>query len=471
MASRVLLVDDELDSLAPFVACLRERGIHVHLASSVDAACECARKERFDVVLATRRVTEPTNGSMGVSDAMSIELAEAPPLVVLLTGDDSARIGNLEHRVHADDIEGVVQRIARLTKTDDEGASSEARGRTRTAKGGKIEETSLADRMMALVAERRSGTLTVTTPRGAGEIRFVTGEIVDVVYIRLEGEKALTRMFEVRDGVATFTPGSPAIMRRIYADSLALVVAAKELADKSSQLRRRATALANGALLAIDGSFAGLSELEQQILTRLRVPATLEDLLEDLPHTDVAILEALLHLDACARIKPLGHSSSRVHICGPEQLHQLQASTSHAKRAGYAGAARVVFAATPSRLAVFGHTLLSLADVFPPRETIPSIPVPHGLATLRLGDGVELDLVGLPLVPVYAPLWPMALAGASMIVRLDEAALPLLTDAGGAARVSILDARTVVGAVEESSAVQAAILIKAALDMSTARPD
>ena len=60
-----------------------------------------------------------------------------------------------------------------------------------------------------------------------------------------------------------------------------------------------------------------------------------------------------------------------------------------------------------------GLSVLSLADAFPPQEPTPSVPVPYVLATIRLGDGVELDIVALPLVPVYAPLWPMALAGAA----------------------------------------------------------
>ena len=65
---------------------------------------------------------------------------------------------------------------------------------------------------------------------------------------------------------------------------------------------------------------------------------------------------------------------------------------------------------------------------------------------------------------VYAPLWPLALAGAAILVRLDEAAAQSLEEACASVAVPILDARAIFGTLEESSAVQVASLIKTALD-------
>jgi hypothetical protein len=218
-------------------------------------------------------------------------------------------------------------------------------------------------------------------------------------------------------------------------------------------------------LLAADGGGAdSLSEIDQHVLARLRVPTMADDILDELPHSDAAILESIVRLDARGRLKRLGHASSRVQLCGPDQLHLLRAAAARARSPGFAGPARLVFAATPSKLAIFGHTVLSLADAFPAQEPAPSVPVPYVLATIRLGDGVELDVVALPLVPVYAPLWPLALAGAAILVRLDEAALVALEEACASVMVAILDARAIFGTLEESSAVQVASLIKTALD-------
>jgi hypothetical protein len=113
---------------------------------------------------------------------------------------------------------------------------------------------------------------------------------------------------------------------------------------------------------------------------------------------------------------------------------------------------------------VLGHTVLALADAVPPSDPAPPLPVPHLLSTLRLGDGVELDVIALPLVPAYAPLWPMALAGAAVTVRLDDGATQPLDEACASVGVPILDAAAVFGALDDSSPVQVASLIRTALE-------
>lgn len=458
--SRVLLVDHDVDALAQLAAKLRDRGIRVSLANGAQMACERARTGGYDVVLAARNVAEPDDGAMGVIDALSVELASVPPLLILADAGEAEGEVQSETRVRRDDIDRIVLRIEQLAKPRDRGSRGSLAPSAHT-----LENAPLADLLIVLATERRSGTLTVTTPKGSGEVRLVDGEIADVVYVRLEGKKALTRMLAERDGTATFAPGSPAIMRRIHEGTRALVAEARALVEKTVTLRATAAELATTMLLAHEGSSGDeLSEVDQHVLTRLRVPAMLDDILDELPHTDAAILESLVRLDGRGRVKRLGQTSSRVQLCGPDQLHLLRASAARAKSAGFSGAARLVFAATPARLAVFSHTVLSLADAFPSAEPTPSVPVPYVLATIRLGDGVELDIVALPLVPAYAPLWPMALAGAAILVRLDEAAAQSLEEACGAVDVPILDARAIFGTLEESSAVQVASLIKTALD-------
>ncbi|MDB4943793.1 MAG: Response regulator [Labilithrix sp.] len=456
--SRVLLVDLDVDALAILAAQLRDRGVRVSLANSSQMACDRARTGAFDLVLAAKSVAEPSDGAIGVLDALSLELQQVPPLLVL---DDDAGPEASETRLPRRDADLLAARIAEYARpgAPDPQASFAPSAHT-------LENAPLADLLVVLATERRSGTLTVTTAKGSGELRLVDGDIADAVYVRLEGKKALTRMLAERDGTATFAPGAPAIMRRIHEATRALVAEAKLLAESAAALREQAKDLATTTLLAVEasGGSEGLSDVDQHVLARLRVPTLLADLLDELPQTDAALLESLLRLDGRGRVKRLAHASSRVQLVGPDQMHLLRASASRARAPGFAGAARLVFAATPTRLAVFGHTVLSLADTFPPAEPPPPAPVPYPLATIRLGDGVELEIVALPLVPVYAPLWPMALAGAAVLVKLDEAAAQSLEEACRAVAVPVLDARAVFGSLEESSPVQVASLIKTALD-------
>ena len=362
--SRVLLVDHDVDALAQLAAKLRDRGIRVSLANGSQMACERARTGGYDVVLAARNVAEPEDGAMGVIDALSVELAQVPPLLVLADAGEVEGEVQSESRVRRDDIDRIVLRIEQLAKPGDRVSRGSLAPSAHT-----LENAPLADLLIVLATERRSGTLTVTTPKGSGEVRLVDGEIADAVYVRLEGRKALTRMLAERDGTATFAPGSPAIMRRIHEGTRSLVMEARALVEKAASLRATASELAASMLLAHEGPAGDdLSEVDQHVLTRLRVPAMLDDILDELPHTDAAILESLIRLDARGRVKRLGHTSSRVQLCGPDQLHLLRASAARARSAGFTGAARLVFAATPTRLAVFGHTVLSLADAFPSAE-------------------------------------------------------------------------------------------------------
>jgi CheY-like chemotaxis protein len=457
-ANRVLLVDHDVDALAELAGVLREHGVKVSLANGSQMACERAKTGAYDVVIATHEVAEPVDGTLGVIDALSVELSQVPPLLVLVdAGNDTS-----DTRIVRKDVDRIIERIGEVAKT----TSEPPRHPSFAPSSHSLEQARLADLLVVLATEKRSGTLTVSTSKGSGEVRLVDGDVADAVYVRLEGLKAITRMISEREGTATFAPGSPAIMRRIHVPTRTLVDEARVLADRANELRQKAGTLPNGTLIAADGSSAD-TPIDQHVLTRLRVPAMLDELLDELPHSDADILDAAIRLDAKGRIKQLGHASERVQLCGADQLHLVRASAARAKTAGFGGPARLVFAATAARLAVLGHTVLSLADALPPADPTPPLPVPHSLSTIRLGDGVELDVVALPLVPAYAPLWPMALAGAAVAVRLDEGATQPLEEACGSVAVSILDARAVFGAVDETSPVQIASLIRTALEADT----
>ncbi|HVJ92116.1 MAG TPA: DUF4388 domain-containing protein, partial [Labilithrix sp.] len=210
--NRVLLVDQNVEALAELARRLRERGIKVSLANGSQMACERAKAGDFDVVIAAREVAEPSPGNLSVIDALSVELPLVPPLIVLGDADGGAASGSNTSRIARTDIDRIVQRIHEVAKPSDSGSPQYP---SLTPSSHSLEQGSLGDLLIVLATEQRSGTLTVTTSKGSGEVRLVDGAVADAVYVRLEGLKAVTRMLSEREGTATFTPGSPAIMRRI----------------------------------------------------------------------------------------------------------------------------------------------------------------------------------------------------------------------------------------------------------------
>src|SRR5687768_13613368 len=111
-ASRVLLVDHDVDALAELAATLRERGVKVSLANGSQMACERAKTGAYDVVIAARDVAEPPDGTLGVIDALSVELSRVPPLIVLV---EAGVDGLNEMRMPRGDVDQIVKRIEALS--------------------------------------------------------------------------------------------------------------------------------------------------------------------------------------------------------------------------------------------------------------------------------------------------------------------------------------------------------------------
>jgi hypothetical protein len=79
----------------------------------------------------------------------------------------------------------------------------------------------------------------------------------------------------------------------------------------------------------------------------------------------------------------------------------------------------IAVCASPSRLATLERATLRIGSFRPPPEASPRVPVPHTVAIMTLEDGLDLELLGIPLEAAYAPLWPLALCNARVVVRLD----------------------------------------------------
>src|SRR5205814_7354364 len=116
------------------------------------------------------------------------------------------------------------------------------------------------------------------------------------------------------------------------------------------------------------------------------------------------------------------------------------------------------------RLATVAHAVSRIADAVAPAESVPATPVPHLLATLKLAEAAELDIMGLPELDAYCPLWGLTLPGCVVAVRLDPPQASVLEEACSVAGVPLLEARTLLGALDEADPAQVAALIRNALD-------
>ncbi len=312
---------------------------------------------------------------------------------------------------------------------------------------------------------KKSGTVSLHSEKSVAEIRLAHGNIEDALHGRANGEKALYRALVTPVAQATFAEGSPGGPARISTPTSALLEGAPAILAALARLRASFPESATRPIVAADaGSAHGeISEHARALLHYLRTPQLIDDLLDAVPSADAHILRAVAELEGAGRIRHLASTLSRTPLASHEQHERVRTMATLGLRRGFGTRVRLVFAGTPSRLAILSHAMQCLVGA----ESCggaPVVPMPHPVVRIDLGSELELELVCLPLVPAYAPLWQMALTGSAVVVRLEEAADSLLEEACEAASAKIVDAHMLVGPYDEGNVAEVAVLIRAALE-------
>ena len=453
MSRRVLLVDQDVDALGALASALRARGILVANASDAFEAVEEAFQSRPDVILVDKRLD--TEQDLTRSFDAVPELSETPVLFLVRAG----HVGELGPRdVVRSDLDLVVSRIA-------EASPRESRGTLEQELRGNLEQMQMVDLIQLLTMNRRSGVLGVSTAYGAGEVRLSEGEVIDAVYRRLEGEKAFYRLLGEREGRFAFSPGEPATVRRLTSPTSQLLMEAMRQVDEVRR-RRRELSPAGEALRLEEGPLPEVSPIARELAALLLVPSSLDELLDEHTATDLTILEALVALNATGRLHRTPLADLTTPFAPPEQLAVLRSLVTRLTRAGFAPPPRLVIATGAKRMPALTHAIRRITDAVAPTEQLPHAPLPRALGTLRLGDGVELALTGLPAEDTFAPTWALTLPGAAAVVRLNDAGGPALEAHCEAVEVMLIDAESVMGAVDVAVPAQVAALVRSALEVA-----
>ncbi len=443
----ILLVQPDVDLLGTLASGLRARGLSVLISDSFSGALErCAGVELSAVLLASSLISaeedclrfKSNRALSGVALFVLVDTPSGSPLA----------LDQLPH----DDVEVIVRRLFALPSRPQ--AGPEEAGDFR----GDLQQVSTVDLLQLLAMNRRSGTLSIGTSSGAGEVRISQGEVVDAVFRRLEREKALYRLLGETEGTFSFVGGTPQFLERMQVSTSALLMEGLRQQDECRRLQA-ALALDGTVLLGLAPPASDASDAEARLLEALTMPRTLTELLDEVTLHDLVVLQTLTRLLEQGLVRRIAHSAARVELADPERMSVLSALAKRAERSCYRGAARVVVAASPQRLITLMHALGRVAEASVPTESVPAAPVPFVLATLRLGE-TDLDVVGLPLVEAYAPLWGLSLPGAAALARLELTASDALETACSVAAVPMLDADAVLREGDEADPEQVATLLR-----------
>jgi CheY-like chemotaxis protein len=457
MSRRVLLVDADVDALGALASALRARGLLVANASDAFEAVEQSFEARPDVVLVDQRL----DAEQDLTHSFDVvpELTETPVLLLVRSVKPEG-LGPRE--VLRTDLDQLVSRIA-------EASPRESRPAIEHELRGDVEQMPMVDLLQLLTMNRRSGVLGITTAYGAGEVRLAEGEVIDAVYRRLEGEKAFYRLLGERGGRFAFSPGEPATLRRLTLPTSQLLMEAMRQVDEVRRRRRELTPAGEALRLddgPADGPPAEHVGLARDLAALLAIPRSLDELLDELSATDLAVLEALVALDASGRLRRIPIGELTTPFAPPEQLPVLRSLVTRLTRPGFAPPPRLVIATGAKRMPALAYAVRRITDAAAPTEQLPTAALPRLLGTLRLGDGIELALVGLPADESFAPTWALALPGAAAVVRLDDAVSKALTAHCEAVEVMLIDADSVMGEVDVAVPAQVAALVRSALEVA-----
>ena len=466
MSRKVMILHGDVDALGTLASALRARGLVVSIASEVFDAVEQAYQKKPHVLLAAKELDR--EGDLSAALAAVPSLTELP-LYYLIDPASKKPLGPRDvKRTDVDRIASLILEVALRETVSD--AHNELRGN--------VQQMPLVDLLQLLTMNQRSGTLSVTAPGGGGEVRLADGQIVDAIYRRVEGEKALFRLLAVQAGQFAFVPGEPA-PRKIQTTTNALLMEAMRQIDELRQLRRELAPasevfLANElfTIPAVSGAPPPTSipgeeaaqRVERETLAALQVPRGIDELCDEVAASDLEVATALSKLLSSGRVHAMPLSSLTAPFAPEGQLSILRALVARLTPKGFLPPPRLVIAASLRRMLGLAHAVRYIEGVVANSDVPPRAALPRPFGTLRLGEGVELSLVGLPVDDTFAPVWALTLPGAAAVVRIDGAGGPAFEQCCEAVEVQLLEAEQLVTELDVAMPSQVAALVRAAIE-------
>jgi hypothetical protein len=447
MNRTVLLIEPDVDELGALASRLRAHGLEVAIADGLESAAERAVGQRVGVLLISSAIA----GEPGFAEEIAARHALATlPRYVLVDGFGPRESGTIPRW----DAEAIAKHVFALGRSVPAAASEDFRG--------DLKQVSVPDLLQLLGANRRSGTLSLSTPLGQGEVRLLEGEVVDAVFRRVDGEKALIRLLGESEGSFAFVGGSAVTLRRIESPTSALMMDGVRQLDETRRLAE-ALDLGDDALLAVVLARPEHGDVGQRLLEALVTPRTLSEVLDEVPALDLDVLRALDGLLAAGAVRRFSGGNLRAELADPERLSVLSALARRVARTGFDASPRLGFAGSQRELAAALSALGRITDTVVAGE-VPAAPVPHQLATLRLTDGVTLEIVGLPLVDAFSPLWALVLPSCAGVARLGTEPFESLESACQLLSVPLVDGEPLLGMGAEADPERMAALVRLTLE-------
>lgn len=430
----VYVLHPDLDLLAAIVGKMRARGLESMHAAEAQPLVERAAKSPPKVLVIPER--GGTVEEAAELAALRNALPDVPEVFIpSIDATDDVAIARL--------VDAITSAIAAAAPPDQ--AVAHGSGEIR----GDLAQVALPDLLQLLSMGRKTGTLSVTTSSAAGELRLAEGEVVDAMFRRAEGMKAVIRLLGEREGAFQFAPGNAPPLRRIRDPMSSILMEGTRQVD---EIRRRREALGlttQSHLVALQvedpRSVPTSDSVASEIADLLVTPRTLDDLLDEIPRNDLDVLTALVRLDEEGKLRRLPMGDLRPSLAGPEGMVVLRGLARRLRPRGFRGPGRLVLTGSPGKIRLARQALGRLAEAVPGADVggeSTTDRLVEATAVLQLGESVGLEIVTLVDRNDLAPLEALITTGAIAIVTLDRPS-PGLAAMVEELEVALVDARSV----------------------------
>lgn len=415
---RVLVVDENYDTLDLLAKTLRTLGARVSLATDGQSGLKHAVEMHAEVVLVDRDVR--VFDIRTFLDVLSDNPHTADAHVFVLGEGDPTELAALHPRAepivkpfHAEEVATRVMEVIRTRREPETGPELE----------GDLQQVALFDLLQVFAANRRTGQLNVVSRGVRGQIWLSEGRVVDAVCGFVAGEKALFRVLALREGQFVFLPDRKPPRKRIDASTDYLLMEAVRHADELAELQHKLPSLATQVhCVAKPKNVEGLSaELVAQITTALEEARSIEELLDLVPGHDLDVLRVVGAL-IDREVLQAYDAVQRVRFCDDEEVTAMRAAALRLRRSGVEGPVRLGVSGPHEDVTRFTRALAGLEEFI----AAPEPPTPTGegsfgpLGMLAIG-GTNLELFSLPPDESLRPLWGTFLAAARVVLVVGDA--------------------------------------------------
>lgn len=427
---KILVADPDPSTARALAPALRQRGYQVHAARDGSRALQVAILRFPDLILFDERC-ELLDARTFVRILRTNPRTDRVP--VILTGDavdpDRARLGSYLKKPF--NLDEVLARIEQIFRRAD---ASRAVSTDNREIEGNLAQIPLVDLLQILAVNRKTGRLSVEREGEKAEIALEEGRVVDAHMGAVSGEKALWRLLTRREGQFAFVPGGGPVEDRIGRKVEELVLEGLRQADEVARLLPEMPAPQDVLERAVHPSELppGLHPVTEEVVTILETPRPFSELVDRCRGSDLEAMravKALLHHGLVRQRAGQPVAPEAAPLLAPHELHALRARIARGRSSG---------AQTVGKVVVVGGGPLARKAALSRFCSIPGFgPAQNGdaiafgtVGRLTLGDGVRIDLLGLPGEPSARPLWrPFAAGAVGVLVLLPADGMdPLLEE-------------------------------------------